>query len=433
MSSTVKIENVVKTSESVAEKYQSAIDKTYDDSKSVLKNDDINSYDHEVLSTVLINSEKTEDNVIQDPDLSHILQDSSMIIKQFCELFSVILADANVWIGVKCTCDTTIHNQYEGVPCRKGDCTIVIEKDDLDTSDFVFPNQFLGLKTLYVNTTASRDNETATIAKKMMEFPCRSPNKVPGTVAKELFKQHSNLTMVCPSNFKSTGFNSKNAELHGINCIQLFCKIKGIIPIGEFHFPSTIDGVTTDVLEGTSQFSSVVHIGDKIYNEQNNIGTLGGFVKYYGIDTFLTCSHVIFGKNDFFKLQNKDIHFKCHTISNKDVPEPVECVLIRHSLKYDQQEKDMQVDAKTAHRSNLQDNPDETSIDAALLLIETPNKTKSSVSRNLLTSRSASAVAGTSRSKTNVAELTIKLYGGIDSTQNSFSEYGNDSNMIYSI
>ncbi|CAG2199204.1 unnamed protein product [Mytilus edulis] len=205
-------------------------------------------------------------------------------------------------------------------------------------------------------------------------------NKVPGTVAKELFKQHSNLTMVCPSNFKSTGFNSKNAALHGINCIQLFCKIKGIIPIGESHFPSTIDGVTTDVLEGTSQFSSVVHIGDKIYNEQNNIGTLGGFVKYYGIDTFLTCSH-------------------CHTISNKDVPEPVECVLIRHSLKYDQQEKDMQVDAKTVHRSNLQDNPDETSIDAALLLIETPNKTKSSVSRNLLTSRSASAVAGTSEAK----------------------------------
>ncbi|CAC5423111.1 unnamed protein product [Mytilus coruscus] len=256
----------------------------------------------------------------------------------------------------------------------KADLTIVIEKYGLDTSNFRFHDRFLGFKTLCVYTSSSCDVEAATIAEEMMKYPRKSPNKVPGIVAKELFKQHSNLTMVCPSNFKSKGFISGNPELHAINCIQLFCKQKGIVPIGESHFPLAVDVVPTDVLEGTSQFSSAVHIGDKIYNEEDCTGTLGGFVKYYGIDTFLTCSHVIFVKNDIFKLQSKDIHFKCHTISNKDVQEQVECVLIRHSLRYDQQEKDMDVDGENNNRSELQDNPDETSIDAALLLIQTPNK-----------------------------------------------------------
>ncbi|CAG2236694.1 unnamed protein product [Mytilus edulis] len=386
-------------------------------------------YVYAVLSSVLIKAYETKDNTIQVLVFTRIVQESPKIVSQFRELYSDIVADANVWIGVECTCDKAFKNQYESVPCRKADLTFVIEKNILDTSDSKFPKRFLGFQTLYVDTRSSRGDEAATISEEMMK--ClektleKTPNKVPGTLAKKMFKRHSNLTMVCPSVFKSKGFMSGSANLQAINCVQLFCKKKGMIPIGEFHFPLALDGTPTDVLEGTSQFLSAVHIGDKIYNKKGQTGTLGGFVQYYGIDTFLTCSHVIFGKN-LLKLQNKDIHCKCHRISNKDELEPVECVLIRHSLKYDTQEKPMEVEGENNKPAVLQANPEETSIDAALFLVQTPENCLSSVPRDVLTRRSASATAGTSSCNTNIVELKIKLHGGIDSNKTCFSEYGLD-------
>lgn len=287
-----------------------------------------------------------------------IEKESPKLIQRFCRQYLSILSDANVWIGVSCQCDEAVQSQYENEPCRQSKLLIVIEVDDLKKSEVHFPKHFLGFETRFVDMHRSNNQDATQIAEEMVKRQPTISKKVLGSVAKSLFKKHSTLTMVCPSEIKSEGFITGTANLQAIYCIQLFCKQKGVIPIGEFHFPLKVNGIPIDVLEGTSQFSSAVHIGDTIYNEKGQTGTLGGFIKYYGIDTFLTCSHVIFGKNDFFKLRNKDIHFKCHIIRNNDKLEPVECVLIRHSLKYDTQEKDMEVEGKKSDHIIFQDDPD---------------------------------------------------------------------------
>lgn len=360
---------------------------------------------YEVLSPVLIKAYETKDDIIQDLVFSRIEQESPHIVNIFCKQYADIVKNSKVWIGVECNCDQATQNEHVHVPCRKADLTFVIEKED--ASDNNFPKLFLGFKTQCFDMRASGDNEAATVAKEAIKFKEKVPIKVPGTLAKTLFKQHSNLTMVCPSVIKSKGFLSGSAKLQETNCIQLICKIKGMIPIGECHFPLEFDGVPTDVLEGTSQLLSAVQIGDTISNHKGHTGTLGGFVKYYGIDTFLTCSHVVFGKNDLLKLQNKDFHFESNTISisNERQPIPVDCVLIRHALKYDMSEKPMEIDGETDNLFVLQENPEETSIDAALLLIQTPDNSNPKLPRNVLARKIIGAAVGTSS--------CIQLKGGI--------------------
>lgn len=366
---------------------------------------------YDVLSEILIKAYETKDNTIQDLVFSRIVQEAPKIVKQFCIQYADIVKDANVWMAVECTCDKAIQIQHESVPCRKADLIFVIEK--LVTSDYNFPKQFLGFQTLFIDAHSSNVNEAAKVAEEMMKYQEKVPMKVPGTLAKKMFKQHSNLTMVCSSVFKSKGFMTGSNELQDLNCVQLFCKKKGLIPIGECHFPLLVDGIPTDVLEGTSKFLSAVNVGDKISCNEKHTGTLGGFVKYYGVDTFLTCSHVIFGKTDFLDLQSKDLHFESRHISIHNELEPVECVLIRHSLKYDTSEKPMDIAGETNTFSVLQDNPEETSIDAALILIQTPKNSNSSVLRNVLTRKITGASAASSGPNTPIVEQIIQLQGGI--------------------
>lgn len=163
--------------------------------------------------------------------------------------------------------------------------------DEITYSDAKY---FYGFEIRRYPNSSFRTNESRVVAER--QLPASSLDivpearlvKVPKFLAKELFKTHSNLTMICPSAFKSKGFGSKEHTVTDIDCISLFCRLKGIIPIGEPHFPLKINGFQTDVLEGTSYLTSAFHIGDQICNSEKETGTLGGFVKYYGFDTFLT-------------------------------------------------------------------------------------------------------------------------------------------------
>lgn len=368
---------------------------------------------YEVLSTVLMSAFETKDKTIQELVFARIVQESPKIVKQFCMQNADIVEDGNVWMAVECTCDKALLIQYESEPCRKANLLFVIEKKV--TSDYRFPNQFLGFDTLFLDSRALNNNEASKIEEEMMKCLEKVPIKVSGTLAKKLFNQHSNLTMVCSSVFKSKGFKSGSAKLQQINCVQLVCKKKGIIPIGECHFPLLVDDIPTDVLEGTFKFLSAVNVGDKISCNEKHTGTLGGFVKYYGMDTFLTCSHVIFGKNDLLDIQSKDLHSESRHIIIHNEKEPVECVPIRHSLKCATSEEPMETDNPSVLQDILvlQDNPEETSIDAALILIQTPKNDKSSVLRNVLTRRLTDAPAGTSSFNTQIVEQKIQLQGGI--------------------
>lgn len=119
-------------------------------------------------------------------------------------------------------------------------------------------------------------------------------NQIDGKIASTMFQQHRNLSLICPSFMKSTnyGFDHKVSRTF---CIQLFCKRKGCIPLGENHFPSIIKGQLTDVLQGHGYFASTpLRIGDKI-GTNTMCGTLGGFYRIAGkFKCFLTCAHVLY-------------------------------------------------------------------------------------------------------------------------------------------
>jgi hypothetical protein len=117
--------------------------------------------------------------------------------------------------------------------------------------------------------------------------------KISNSTAKKLFDSHSNLALICPSVHRSFSFARKH-EVKNEFCIQLYCKLKGILPLGEIHFPDSIHGIHTDVIDEEACLISTLRIGDKI-GSQTSAGTLGGFVKYYGeFECFLTCAHVMY-------------------------------------------------------------------------------------------------------------------------------------------
>ncbi|CAC5418222.1 PCSK5 [Mytilus coruscus] len=118
--------------------------------------------------------------------------------------------------------------------------------------------------------------------------------QIDGQVASKLFKQHRNLSLICPSLMKSTNYGFAHRVLQ-TQCIQFFCQRKGYIPLGETHFQANIKGIPTDVLQGHGYFASTtLRIGDKI-GTQTTCGTLGGFYRIAGkYKCFLTCAHVLY-------------------------------------------------------------------------------------------------------------------------------------------
>ncbi|CAC5381194.1 unnamed protein product [Mytilus coruscus] len=343
---------------------------------------------------------------------SHIANKSSQILTEFRDKYKETLMDATVWIGTECSCNKIDERQYEDEMCEQPKPLFIVETNAKSRTIKV-EEKFHGFLIKVVTDNTLRKNESRNIEQNIIPETQQRLDRVPKSIAKRLFKKHSNLTMVCPSAYKSKGFGTDKFSIDKINCINLFCRIKGIIPIGEHHFPLKINGMLTNVLEGTSYLTSAVHIGDKIFNSKDETGTLGGFVKYYGIDTFLTCAHVIFGKSNIANLQTKDIHFNCHTIRNDNKKEPVKCTLIRHILKYDTEESNMEGDGMESAESE-----EETSIDAALVFIQMPNTSHDPIGN------CCPIPDSTTRCAKQSVELRIKLQGYGDNTDDNLSALG---------
>lgn len=130
----------------------------------------------------------------------------------------------------------------------------------------------------------------------------------------------------------------------------MFCRKKGIIPIGENHFSQFIDGVETDVLEGGPTLAANLHVGDAI-GPYHSRGTLGGFYEYMGRACFLTCAHVMYDVQNLLKspydvTKHEAVNTYLHTPSG-----PTECgSIIRRIFEHD--------------------DPNVTSVDAALVEIK---------------------------------------------------------------
>ncbi|MEW8548117.1 MAG: hypothetical protein AB2693_31830 [Candidatus Thiodiazotropha sp.] len=144
----------------------------------------------------------------------------------------------------------------------------------------------------------------------------------------KLMKEHTNLLIISASNIKSKGFNSKEAILKMQICIALYVQIKGIIPFGENHFPTNLDGFPVDVREGRfttysknpDDFHERLLMGCQIVTAYNTCGTLGGFVYLEnGNVGCLTCCHV-FETPESTEDYNKDPDSHAHV--KRDVFQP---------------------------------------------------------------------------------------------------------------
>lgn len=279
------------------------------------------------------------------------------IIKEFFQEHKTVLdKETRMWIGTECECETTKIKGYEDCLCFSSKPKIIIERDQSKFLDSTIQKLFSGFSTKIIDLIESNSTEASVVADQILKTPNARliEGNIPGKIAKTLFEEHSNLSIIYPSSMKSKGFKNPGSHItEELKCINLVCKVKGFVPVGETHFPLKVEGVQTDVLEGATHFLGTLRIGDVVENmDTRSNGTLGGFVKYYGLNAFLTCAHVVFGNENVHSVTKEEIHHSnCHMMSGINSSGPTECILIRHVFK------------------NNNTNPSETSIDAALAVI----------------------------------------------------------------
>lgn len=283
---------------------------------------------------------------------------TNRIIKEFYQMHKEVLdKKTSMWIGIECACETTKAEGYIDCLCSSSKPKIIIERYLSKFEDSSIEKPFSSFSTKIIDFIEPQSTEASIVANRILETSETQliEGNIPGKIAKVLFKEHSNLSIIYPSSMRSKGFkNPGSHKIEKFDCINLVCKVKGVIPVGETHFPLEIEGVQTDVLEGATHLLGTLRIGDVVENmNTQSTGTLGGFVKYYGINAFLTCAHVVFGNENVHSITKEEIHHaSCHMMSGINSSDPTECILIRHVFK------------------NNNTNPSETSIDAALAVIK---------------------------------------------------------------
>lgn len=221
----------------------------------------------------------------------------------------------DIWPGFKCTCNNwnARHGEYSIEFCSP-DVVIIVEVNA--KANQCEPNSFYGIPIRYEKQIGN-SQEGKLITEKITGLQSEYPGWVSkgtgieSSKAKQYFAQHRKLSVISPSPIKSRGYPFKQDFIKG-SCIQLYCRLKGYIPVGETHYPSEIDGITTDILQGYAEMLvEDIRIGSEVGRKDGKTGTLGGFVRYLGKDAFLTCAHVIIEKKNLVTKENRQkIHDK---------------------------------------------------------------------------------------------------------------------------
>lgn len=251
----------------------------------------------------------------------------------------------DVWPGFLCLCKMKSEQEVpkKAVFCSSKVVIVVEMRTDTDCSKL--PSFFHKIPIIYKNKPGF-SNEANMIGKEVDKIKAKDKDfvgKAKGIThlkAKEQFLHFSKLSLISPSPLKSKNYRTNQGSFPRTPCIQLYCREKGIIPVGECHFPCSISSFDTDVLEGYPEF--LVHdikIGSGIQTE-SSMGTLGGFVRYHGMNAFLTCAHVVLNRECLqskakrHEIHNNPIEIKC---LNKQMPsDDIPCgYLVNHAFPPD--------------------------------------------------------------------------------------------------
>lgn len=204
----------------------------------------------------------------------------------------------DVWPGFICVCKDKFERLKDYQICSS-DIVIVVEVYAIEDV-FPRPTAFQDIPITY-KVVKGYSPEASLISKEIDQYQKVEDKvcavKVSNEQAEDFFSAHSKLCLITKSPLRSKGYRRKKQTFVKEPCVQLFCRAKGIIPVGEKHFPTSIESIATDVLEGYPQLLvRKIHIGGVVGTSRAGTGTLGGFVKYHGENALLTCAHVVLGR-----------------------------------------------------------------------------------------------------------------------------------------
>ena len=231
-------------------------------------------FDEDCLSRCLLQSYETGNKEVISTLSWHVTR---LFYKQNKLILDKYALD--IYPAYKCTCDG--KDDITAVLCLQQSAKLIVV--ELHTFSINLPKYFLHFKVaIFCNDFVS--NNPAGFEAKLIHENIRkrcgndsfyiSMPKINGTTASDLYKKHRNLSLICPCPFKSKEFPTSQV-LEDTECVQFYCTRKGVIPLGEGHFPLSLEGILTDVLEGHSCFASLpLRVGDTIGTERSD-GTFG--------------------------------------------------------------------------------------------------------------------------------------------------------------
>ncbi|XP_062569478.1 uncharacterized protein LOC134231532 [Saccostrea cucullata] len=161
----------------------------------------------------------------------------------------------------------------------------------------------MGKKPLFYHETKPSE-EAASV---LRSFPTTYDKKPLPTIsakaARKLFCEHSNLTMISASPYKSIGYSKGKHKISKGPCVLLLCLHKGYIPYGEEEFPRKIGGFEVDIQEGSCMLGigGSLEIGGHIRRKGSKSA---GFVNNNGKIGLITCAHGVLALHE---LKNRTI------------------------------------------------------------------------------------------------------------------------------
>lgn len=206
-------------------------------------------------------------------------------------------------------CAASLYRKYEssnsveeiwpGYYCNEGEnpyCIVFVHSDNIKER----PGKFWG-----VSIHCRHENNVSLEAQEVMMYEQKLLSTM-RTVrdfhedygVNGLFNSHSNLVMISHSKIKSSGYSDKSLKVILEPCIVFYCRIKGVVPIKEQRFPTTLNSYKVDVREAfcirTADKRSL-RMGDSIRSRNlESYGTIGGFVDLpQGGIGAITCAHVV--------------------------------------------------------------------------------------------------------------------------------------------
>ncbi|XP_062615596.1 uncharacterized protein LOC134277293 isoform X2 [Saccostrea cucullata] len=225
------------------------------------------------------------------------------IVKRKFKVFHTQLEVLNLWTGTRCRKDKHSH---EGI-----DTIVAIVKERI----LPINDTFFGLHVVVREERQVSQEASDVIFQTSSCFGGSKLKEIKGITFNSLLMKHTNITLISFSQVISRAYGKKNANIVHSPCVVIYCRVKGIVPLGEEEFPRKIDGHPIDVREGFCEFAvDAIRAGDKVTSEKREgTGTLGAFVDYAESrkNAFITCAHVLYPINE--------LNERLKTLSKKNV------------------------------------------------------------------------------------------------------------------